>query len=176
MLKSIVSKVAGLAIASVFALGVFVLAPANSAHAQEGPDFQREYTGLELAYERMLLWSTNMGNRLDFADEIVEALDDAIATLDEYGQDSSPLMAARNEFRSDIDAAIAEYDQGAAILAAGNGFDSNNEVTDPDAARATIDDARGHFAEAREISVDALQELQDAWEQVRADIQAQRDQ
>ncbi len=174
MIKSIVSKVTGLAAAGIIALGLFVIAPANSAHAQERPDFQRDYTGLELAYSAMQLWSENMGNRLMFVDEILEALDEWAVKLDSYdasAEQAAELAQARSEFETALNTAKSEYEQGVAIIAAGNGFDGSGEVTDPEAARDTISTARGHFAEAREISTDAVQELRNDMEGIREDLE-----
>lgn len=176
MLKSVMSKVAAGALAAMVAVGVFVISPATSAHAQDGTDLQEGRNArLEFAYASLQLWSENMGNRLDFTPEIYDVLDRWIALLEENGRDASELRQAKADFESAIASAQAEYDQGAAIVAAGNGFDANGDVTDPEAARETVSEARQYFADARQISVDAFQELRDVVEDARDELQTEFD-
>lgn len=171
MLKSLTTKILTLTLASLLAFGIFTVTPANSVMAQD--DYEHEFTLLELAYEAQRTIVANMGNRFEFADEISEAMGEWSDGLESFGQDTRELDQARANFEQAMVDARREYDLGAAIVNDGNGFDASGQVTDPAAAFETVLEARNHLSEARWISIEAMVELRNAYEELRADFEAQ---
>jgi hypothetical protein len=93
--------------------------------------------------------------RIDFAEQVTAEARNWIARLEGQGKDTAALEAALAEYETQIDAAQSSWNTANGILATAAGFDAAGEVTDPDAARQTLQDAGDAMRQTHRLLADA---------------------
>ncbi len=164
---------AGLAtVLAVFSLAF--AAPSGIALADTptpGPK-TRDYSALTKAYQNEQKWLGIQQGNLNKTGTVVSRVQDLISKAQAKGLDTSALSSALATFQSQIATAQGSDATAASILSAHNGFDGNGNVTDPDAARQTVENARQSLAAARSVLLQATGDLHaavKAWEQANRD-------
>ncbi len=150
---------AGAILAVAVALSSLAFAPAPVYAQSSGPGAQKtpqagekgakHNTALELAYTREQARLLIQNNHFVLASEAADRLEKFIAKAKENGQDVSALESALSTFNAQLPKAQAAHDQAKSILAAHTGFDANGKVTDPAAAKTTVDDGRKALNDAQ---------------------------
>jgi hypothetical protein len=123
----------------------------DAAKAALSNYFKREQNGLNV-----------QSTHLQRADDIAVKAQQFINTAKAEGKDVSVLETALGQYDTYIAQAQSTYDTAAAIISAHSGFDENGNVTDMQAARQTVGDARQNLRSAHISIVQAVRTLQQA--------------
>ena len=151
---------AGAVLAALVTVSSLAFAPA-AVYAQDGgPTTQKtplagaddkgekRNVNLERAYAREQARLLTQGNHFSQAAGAASKLGQFIEKARANGRDVSGLESALSTFNTQIAAARLGYEQAKSILAAHNGFDSNGKVTDPAAAKTTVESAHKSLTDA----------------------------
>jgi len=141
-------KVALFLVVGILAIGVLAFLPVNTVHAQDigNPSTEptrpvRDYTLLKQAYQRVQGALGNLENAISKASGGDGKVQDLINKGNEAGLDISSLQAALSSFDPAAAEAQASCTDASRILSSHAGFDSAGNVTDPAAARQTVQGA-----------------------------------
>jgi len=151
--QGIVAAVLALGMLASFSLPVKVAA----ATAEFGPPARALPDGerWELAYDRLMLAADNQGNRIEYAQAIVEDAGKWITNLKERGQDASALEEALATFRGQLASAEETHGRAVEVLNAHAGFDEAGHVIATAEARRTILKAAGDLRQTHLVLTQA---------------------
>lgn len=157
-------------LSGMLALGAALSAAAPTYAAEPTPTApagEREYRRLERLYERLQRGLEAQAAHLAKADEAVAKTQEFMDKARSEGKDTSALEAALAGARSKVDQARAKHSSAAATLAAHAGFDDAGQVTDPAAARQTVESAGRDLRDAHRLLTEARLELRRALQDFR---------
>jgi hypothetical protein len=103
------------------------------------------------------------GQRLKRAELFAGKFETVIAKLQAKGQDTAALAQALTAFRAAIEQAYTEWSAAKSALDTHTGFGANGKVTNADQARATLQNAHDHMAQAHAIAKAAFHNLRTAF-------------
>ena len=153
-------------VGGVVALGLMLgsVAPAfaQSDSPPATPDPARRAERLERAYAREQEWLSRQAERLAKAGELEAKAQEFIDKAKSEGKDTSGLEAALANASAKVDEAQGKHDEAAAILSTHAGFDDAGKVTDPTAARETVESAGRALRDAHRLLTDAAIEMRRA--------------
>jgi phosphoserine phosphatase len=132
----------------------------------------RDYSALTQAYQHeQSLLSTQQAN-LSKASGATSKIQDLISKAQAKGLDTSALSSALATFQTQLATAQGDDSTAGSTLAAHNGFDGNGNVTNPTAARQTVQDAAQSLKDAHSTLMQATSDLMSAvkaWEEANQD-------
>lgn len=160
--RKLVVNVLGGVVALSLLLGSVAPAFAQTDNPPAPPDPARRAERLERAYAREQEWLGKQAERLTHAGEIEAKIQEFIDKAKGEGKDTAALEAALASASAKVDEAQARHDEAAGILSTHAGFDEAGKVTDPDAARETVENAGRALRDAHRLLHDAAIEMKRA--------------
>lgn len=140
-----------LAAAMIFA--VLPITHASAAGPQDDPqptEGERNHPRLKIAFHRLERRVERIGNLLDRSDELIEKAQNLIDKATEKGLDASTVQTALDALVAVLPDVEAAHAEAAAIAATHTGFDDEGNVTDREAAQATIEELRAALQATRD--------------------------
>ena|SRR5271157_1168623 len=150
-----------------------VVAPTPSPKTGSTPPSKtRDYSALTQAYQHEQSLLATQQTNLSKAGGATSRIQDLISKAQAKGLDTSALASALATFQTQLSTAQGNDSTAAGILSAHNGFDGSGNVTDPNAARQTVQDARQSLQDAHNTLTQATKDLStavQAWEEANKD-------
>ncbi len=170
---SIRKWITGLAVGSIV-LGLSAALPSGTALADGSTPTPRtrDYSDLTKAFQADQKLLGDQQNGLDKAGGEVAKVQDLISKAQAKGVDVSTLQAALSAYQSQLSAAQGSHAAAASTLSAHNGFNGSGNVTDPAAARQTVQDAGQSLKAAHDTLSQAVRDLGSAvknWREANLD-------
>ena len=122
---------------------------------------------LELVWARLQAEHARLEVIFDFADERIAGMQQPIARARANGKDVSDLQSALDILQNAIELARPVFQSTNGIIGSHQGFDSNGNVTDRNAALETVKDLAEKYRQVRIIVQPALQSLRQAVQDFR---------
>jgi len=123
---------------------------------------QRNFTGLKYDLKRTVLQAKALQSRIDIASEAGDLVEEYIADEKAAGSDTSALETALSTFRTKVAQAQTLHDTAAQTLETKAGFDADDNVTDAQQARTTLETAHRAIQDANQTLRPAGQDLRQA--------------
>jgi hypothetical protein len=155
-MKKILSILSVFLVASMLA-GSLTIIPNSSVMAQGNIE-----QALTNAYNFEQTWLSKQQTAMDKANQASAKIQELIDKASAKGLDVTSLQNALGAFNSSMASVSAEHQNAASVLSAHNGFDEGGKVTDRQAARETVTNARRALGNAHMIMTQATWALRDA--------------
>jgi predicted nucleic acid-binding Zn-ribbon protein len=136
------------------------------------PTRTNDYSGLTKEFQDEQSDLSKQQSNLANAGNEVGKLQTLISQAQAKGLDTSALQSALSTFQGQLATAQSSDSNAASILSAHNGFDGSGNVTDPAAAKQTVDSARQTLDDAHTTLTQATHDLAaavKAWEEANQD-------
>lgn len=130
---------------------------------------ERDDTRLEFGLKRTLLRVDVQQSHIEYTGEAADLAQEFIDHEKEAGHDTSTLEAALDNLRNKIQEAQESHNVAAQILDEKAGFDDDGQVTDPQQARETLDEAHRAMQDARQTLHSGKQDFRQALRDYRRD-------
>jgi hypothetical protein len=170
--RRVLVSVGALVLAAGFAFGPAAAAFADNGTPPAPTPGQGDKAGgriderLRKAYQRQQEMLELQAQNLSRADEAAGRAQSFIDAVKARGEDTSALETALVSYKTQLAAAQSAHDTAADILGAHAGFGDNDQVTDREQARQTLQSAREALQQARTALFEAgrtLREAMRAW-------------
>jgi hypothetical protein len=140
-------------LAAILAFLALPITSASAAGPQDDPqptEGERNHPRLKIVFHRLERRVERMGNLLDRSDTLLEKAQTLIDKATEKGLDASAVQEALDALVAVLPDVKTAHAEAAAIVTAHTGFDAAGNVTDPEAAKATIEELRTALQETRD--------------------------
>jgi hypothetical protein len=154
----------GLMIAAI-AISALPLEPAFAAGLNQGSmphDPAAINARLEKIFARQSKAVERIGKLYDGANQKLEGIQTLIDRASGRGLDVSAVQTAYDAFKAALPKGRPIYEKAREIVSTHKGFDTAGKVTDPEAARETVQSLREQFKEFRSVVGEAFKALREA--------------
>jgi hypothetical protein len=150
---SFTKKLVSIVLAAIVVISILPFQTAAAAGLQDDPppaEGNQNHPRLKVAFHRLERRVERIGRLLDRSDDLIGKAQSLIDKATEKGLDASAVQTALDNLIAVLPDVKTAHAEAAAIAATHTGFDNDGNVTDPEAAKTTIEELRTALQATRE--------------------------